>query len=340
MPVSGVQTEIETPPKQWGELLVLPENRSAVRAAARIARTLERPAGRTSSGNPLVFHGPPGVGKTAILQELVRRVIATAEARTARVLSATEFPRASSEETGDELADLRTCDLVAVEDLHHLKAPDLDAVCALLDHRSARGKPTVVTAPNGPANLTELPRRLTSRLGSGLVVRIDPPGTASRVKLARWYADKRKVKLDPDALTWLAETATGVRPLFGMVEELRGVGKSSAKPLTFAQVRDLLQTPTSDHSPLERIVAKVCETYRVKPRDLTGASRLRAVLVPRQVAMYLAREVARLPLVQIGRHFGGRDHTTVLNAVRKVSEALATDAKLATTVRELGRGMG
>lgn len=327
------------PAARWGDLLILNENRSAIRAAERVARALERPSGRTTSASPLLLHGPPGVGKSAIVQSLIRRVSTAAATRTVRILTATEFPR-SSDESSDELSDLRSADLLVLEDVHYLKEPDFNTVRGVLDYRAARRRPTIVTAPSGPANLTALPRRLTSRLGSGLVVRIDPPAVESRLLLARSHADKRKVKIQRDALAWLAETASGIRPLFGMVEKLRTVHRGQAGRLDLDRVRELLQEPAADDSPLDRIIAKVCEVYRLKRKELTGPSRLRTVLVPRQVAMYLAREVAKLPLVQIGQQFGGRDHTTVLNALRKLESLLKSDAQLAATVQELRLGIG
>ena len=326
-----------TAPDTWGGLLVLPENRSAVRAARRLAGELTRPAGRTAFARPLFLHGPPGVGKSAVVQSLVRLVIDGAEARTVRVLPAAELPRASEESGGDEVADLRTCDLFVVEDLHHLKPPDVDGLCGVLDHRAARRRPTVLTAAVGPAHLTDLPRRLTNRLSGGLVVRVDPPAVGGRRRLVESFAENRGLNLSPDALDRLAATATGVRPLLGFVERLRSA-PPSALPLTAVDVAELLQEPADETSALERIVERVCEAYRVKPRDLTGTSRLRPVLVPRQVAMYLGHEMAKLPLARIGRHFGGRDHTTVRNAVRKIAAVLKTDAELAATVQEL-RGL-
>jgi chromosomal replication initiator protein len=314
----------------WGELLILPENRSAIRAAKRLVAS----SGRTSLTRLIVLHGPPGVGKSAIVQTLARMATAGAEPQTARVLPAAELRTEDDEEA--ELLELRICDLLVVEDLHHLKPSDAPTVCRLLDDRQAHRRATVVTSSTGPANLTTFPHRLTNRLTAGLIIKLNTLGRESRISLAEWLAAKRKLRLAPESVVWLAETAVSTRALIGLIDQLRPLGKRSAQPLTIDQVREHLTEPVADSSPpLDRIVSRVCEIFRVKRKDVLGASRLRSVLVPRQVAMYLAREAAKIPLVQIGQYFGGRDHTTVLHAVRKVGQLLATDEKLATVVNEL-----
>jgi chromosomal replication initiator protein len=323
----------------WDDLLTLPENRSAVRAAERVVRGLQRPSGRTTAASPLLFHGPAGVGKSAIVQAITRRAMRILPARTVRLLPATQFPRAS-DESPEELQELRHVDLLAIEDLQHLREPDQEEFQAVLDHRVNRRRPTLITASLGPAHLTSLPRRLTSRLCTGLVVRIDPPTVESRRYLAHWIAGKRGLSIDADALAWIAETATGIRPLFGMLEKLRALSRGHVQAMDRAKVMAALQEPVPESGPMERIMAAVCDAFRVKERDLTGPSRLRTVLVPRQVAMYLAREVGRLPLMQIGDHFGGRDHTTVMNALSKLEATLKKDRKLAEAVRVLIRGFG
>jgi chromosomal replication initiator protein len=320
-------------PAAWAEVVPLPENRSALRGVRRIAQALAS-SGRVP--NPLVLHGPPGTGKTLLATALIRAVVADPAGRTVQAVPANDLARPNDADAPADFTDLAECDLLVIEDLQHLPTRTADAVGRLLDARTSRRRPTVVTANAGPAGLKPLPRRLTSRLAAGLVVQLEPLSPASRRKLLAVLADRRGVCLTADAIDWLAERSTGggARPLIGVVERLKVLARGKSEPLDHETVAGLLAETDLGPAGVERIVARVAAAFGVKPRDLLGPSRLRAVMVPRQVAMYLAREAAKLPLAQIGKQFG-RDHTTVLHAVRMVKGSLAADAQLAGTVRQL-----
>ncbi len=322
-----------TTPDTWDGLLLLPENRSAVRAAVRLVNGLRQESTRVRFARPLLLHGPVGCGKSVLVRAIVNRVVSSEHSRTVQVLPAAELPREA-----DELADLRATDLLAIEDLHHLKDADVESLRLLLDARSSRLLPTLFTANAGPAHLP-FPRRLTNRLAAGLVVRLDSFGLDTRRRFALWHSERAGVRLAAPAVEWLIRTTDGPRPLAGMIDTLRTIGSAGFRELTEQEVRLHFADPLPPSSSLQRIVRTVCGVFKVKVKDLTGASRLRAVLIPRQVAMYLAREVAKLPLTAIGQHFGGRDHSTVLNAVRKITAAVETDEELAGRVRELRRGL-
>jgi chromosomal replication initiator protein len=323
-------------PARWGDFLALPENRSALRAVRAVASALL--AGRRPPVYPLVLHGPPGTGKTHLTTALLRRLTDGPAVVTGRAVSAGDMAR-SGAESGFADPDLSACDLLVLEDVQLLPAREADAVCALLDRRAAGRKVTVVTASAGPAGL-DLSRKLTSRLAAGLVVQLEPLGPGSRRVLLEVAAEARKVRLTADALDWLAGQATtggGVRPLLGLLGNLAQVAPDYPGPLDRTAVEDVLAgtgQPTSNGHDVAGIVKRVAAAFGVTERELLGPSRLRRAIVPRQVAMYLAREVGGLSLPRLGAAFG-RDHTTVLHSIRKVEADLAGDAALAGVVKQL-----
>jgi chromosomal replication initiator protein len=336
----GSHLGVGVPFASWGEFVALPENESALRAVRRLVRSLAR-LGRAVGPNPLVLHGPPGTGKSLLIQTLVRKLAAGPGGHTARVVAAAELPKPAADQPdgAEAFADLHGCDLLAVEDLQHLPRKLAGVLCRVLDHRGGRRRPTVLTGTAGPAGLRHVPRRLTSRLAAGLVVQLEPLTAAARRVLLERLARRAALRLTDDALDWLAARATGggARPLVGTVEALRTVARAVVGSIDAEMVQELLAgpQPTSRPDRVKRIVESVAAAFDVKPKDVLGPCRQRSVLVPRQVAMYLAREVARLSLPAVGAAFGGRDHTTVLHACRKVADLLKDDAKLKRTVREL-----
>jgi chromosomal replication initiator protein len=327
-------------PPRWNGFLILTENRVAVRAVRSLGRSVR--AGKRPPASPLVLHGIPGTGKSRLIAALVSELAAAPEGITLRSVSAGDLARSPDESLTDR--ELLDCDLLALEDVQHLNERSADAACDLLDRRTARRRPTVVAASAGPAALTHLPHRLTSRLAAGLVIALNPLSVASRRAILADAASAKGVRLAPEALDLLARQATGggVRAALGLLQNLAQIAGSFPGPLGRPEVEQTLANagqPTSAGRDVPAIIKRVAAAFGVTERELLGASRLRGVLRPRQVAMYLVRELTGLSLPRIGAAFA-RDHTTVLHACRKVEEELEGDATLARQVSDLRATLG
>jgi chromosomal replication initiator protein len=321
---------------RWGDFLVTPENRFAVRSAQRVLKALRSDSRRVAFACPLYWHGTHGTGKTALANELLSQVAMLGSTKLVRTVALAEWPRDQK-----ALTELQGLDLLLIEGVHQLKKPDVNSLAQLLDGRTKHRKMTILTGSTGPANLPNVPRRLCSRLAGGLLLRMEAPGLQSRKMLVREFAKARRLKLSTEAVAWLAAHTTGYRTIVGKLETLRTGRKLSAVALTALQVKETLAKSTQNSQPrevLQGIVGRVAELYGVKSKELLGASRVRAILVPRQVAMFVAQRFAKCSYAEIGRYFGGRDHTTVINAVKKIVELKKHDHQLAATLRELADG--
>ncbi len=330
----------------WPGVVGLPENRSALVAAGHAMWQLTAHAKSPTDGTPLLLHGPAGTGKTLLVGAMLRRIADLPGGLTARAVAARELPRRRADDPDGEaataFAELLLIDFVAVEDVQHLPTRSVAALVELLDHRAARRRVTVLTASAGPAHLGKFPRRLTSRLAAGLVVQMEPLGRAARAALLTHKAGELGLALAAGGVQALLDLTAGggVRPMLGALATLKalvGTVKRPADVLDADTVKHLLHNGQLEVavSPIARLVERVAAVYAIPVQELLGRSRRADSLVPRQVAMYLARETTNLSLPKIGAALGGRDHTTVLHAWRKVAALAATDARLARTLREL-----
>jgi chromosomal replication initiator protein len=321
----------------WARFVPLPENRSA-RAAVQALVDGFASNSHAPPFSLLMLHGPPGVGKTHLVWALVDLLGRTAPGKTARVIAAGDLdaPEASEADAAEVRAALLDADLLVIDDLHRLPERACEGVVQILDRRASRGGPTVVVAADGPARLDPLSARLVNRLAGGLVVGLESPGPASRLALLTDKVKRRRLKVLPDVLAWLAERLTGARQLDGALTQLELLSRLQSRPIDLtAAVRHFQDAADADRPTVERIVGRVGGYFQVDPRQLQSARRHRNVVLPRQVGMYLARQLTTLSLGDIGAYFGGRDHTTVLHACRKVEDALTHDTALSGAVRQL-----
>lgn len=286
-------------------------------------------------GNPLFLHGPAGTGKTHLVAALAHELAGRRPELAVQIVAARDLAGQVANSFGWQSDSLEGCDFLAVEDVQYLPGRAAEALVQMLDGRLARRQQTVFTATIGPAQLTHLPARLTTRLTSGLVVGLTPLGPASRLAFLQDRAARRQLPVAREVFAWLAQHLSGsVRQLEGAVARLEMLVRLHDRipdlALVHQQFRDEIEAtrPT-----VQRIAERVGRHFQVDPRLLQSRQRSRGSLVPRQIAMYLARRLTPLSLEQIGAYFGGRDHSTVLHACRKVGQG--SDAVVSGVVRQL-----
>jgi chromosomal replication initiator protein len=323
---------------RYARFIPLPENRSALLAVQQVAACVCARRGKLGF-NPLFLHGPSGSGKTHLVSFLIHEITRRSPRAVIAVLPAGEIPGAVDESAagnGDALHNARQSDLVLVEDLQLLATRVERILGQLLDELLARQVQIVFTAVTGPKGL-KLPMHLTSRLASGLVVGLEPLQTASRLVFLEEKAKQAQFAVRRDILAWLADRLTGgCRQLEGAMTRLQTLARMCRDCLDVPAIERHFQEEISAARPtVERIVQRVGGHYNVEPRQLRSDRRSRNIVLPRQVGMYLARQLTGLSLEQIGAYFGGRDHSTVLHACRKVEEAIESDAVLSGTIHEL-----
>jgi chromosomal replication initiator protein len=318
----------------------VPENRSALLAVRSLAQSLRSPERRAP--NPLFLNGPPGCGKTCLVNLLLEEV--RGHLSSALQVPADELEILLSERTANGLDSVLEADLLIVEDVHRLgirvkssQAMVFERLVQLLDHFRARQQHMVLTAKVGPGEIPQFPARLVSRLGAGLVVSIPAYQLASRLTFLREKAQRKQLAASDEVLLWIARHAGGsLRQLEGALAQVEALGRDLQQIPDERVVAEHLSR-RSDVGPLtvDGITDRVSQYFGVKRKQVQSKDRYRKLLLPRQVSMYLARQLTDSSLADIGSFFGGRDHTTVLHACRKVTQAISSDPAVDGAVKQL-----
>ena len=324
--------------------------RSNALAHAAAQQIAAAPAG-TAPYNPLYIHAGVGLGKTHLVQAIAQE----AQRLGKRVAYFTAdrfmygFVTALKAQTALAFKEqLRSIDILIVDDVQFIQGRTIQqefghTINALID----AGKQIVVAADRLPADLDMLDERIRSRLAGGLAVEIGTLDEELRVKIltGRLCALKSahpSFAVKPDVAAYVARTiATNGRDLDGAANRLLAHATLSGETITVetaeAAIRDLVRTREPKRVKIEDIQKLVATRYNVSRADILSERRTAVVVKPRQIAMYLSKALTPRSLPEIGRRFGGRDHTTVLHAVRKIEKAIGDDRTLLEEVDLLKR---
>lgn len=336
-------------PRLTFETFVVGRSNSLAHAAAKQVATASRDT--PVMFNPLYVHAQVGLGKTHLLQAIAwagnvadrRLLYLTAEKFV--------FGFVSSLRTQTTLAFkelLRSTDVLLIDDLQFLQGKSTHAEFShTLNAMIDAGRQVVVAADRPPLDLENLDDRVRSRLAGGLVVEMGALGEDLRMEiLTTRVAAARLHHPDFDVPTAvLAHIAKSVanngRDLEGALNRLLAVSKLTGQPITLElaerEIRDLIRPAEPRKVKIEEIQRVVARRYNVSRSDLLSSRRTANVVRPRQIAMYLAKTLTLRSLPEIGRRFGGRDHTTVLHAVRKIEGLVGNDGALAEEIETIKR---
>jgi chromosomal replication initiator protein len=300
--------------------------------------------------HPLYLRSETGQGKTHLLHAIAAATLARDASASIILMSAEKFMLefVAAVRGNDMLAfkaRLRAASLLLIDDLQFVIGKDSTQVELLhtFDDIMSSGGRLVVAADRLPHRLDGIDQRLLSRLAGGLVADIDPPDLALRVAILERKAATLGADVPAAVIDWIAETfPRNVRELEGALNKLVAYAALTDAPIDLASAQErLAETARGSRAriTIEDIQRAVCAHYRIDKSEMASQRRTRAVARPRQVAMYLAKELTPRSYPEIGRRFGGRDHSTVIHAVRTIESLRHDDADLDTDIRRIRRAL-
>jgi chromosomal replication initiator protein len=308
-------------------------NQMARAAAEQVA---ERPG---VSYNPLFFYGGVGLGKTHLIHAVGNTVLKTNPKAKVRYIHAEQYVsdvvKAYQRKSFDEFKNYyHSLDLLLIDDIQFFAGKNRTqeeffyAFEALANSR----KQIIITSDTYPNDMQDIDKRLVSRFGSGLTVAIEAPELEMRVAILLKKAEQSQFDLPNDVAFFIAkQLRSNVRELEGALKKVIAFSKFHHRNVDLDLVKEALKellTVSREQVSVETIQKTVADYFKIKVADMYSKGRPAAIALPRQVAMYLTKELTRKSLPEIGQLFGGRDHTTVLYAVRKITKDRQVDAQL------------
>ena len=316
-------------------------NRLAHAAALNVAKNPGQ------GNNPLFMYGGVGLGKTHLMHAIGHEVLKNDPDKRVLYITSEKFTNELINSIRDNTPEAfrqkyRNIDLLMVDDIQFLskKIQTQEEFFHTFNALYQANKQIVLSSDRPPKELKDLEERLSSRFAGGMVTDIQPPDLETRIAILQKKAYMEKIDVDNEALAYIANRIdSNIRELEGGLTRVVAyadlIGENITTDLVADALKDVYPESHSKEITMDVIQEVVASYYNLKVDDLNSSKRTKALAFPRQIAMYLCRELTDTSLPQIGEFFGGRDHTTVLHAHNKISEEKAENIKLDNTLQEL-----
>jgi chromosomal replication initiator protein len=296
--------------------------------------------------NPLFIYGGVGLGKTHLVNAIGNQILAKNHKAKICYYSSEKFMNEMINclryKKMDEFRNkFRKMDLLLIDDIQFMagKEATQEEFFHTFNALYESHKQIVVTSDKFPKDIPGLEERLRSRFEWGLIADIQPPDIETKIAILKKKSDLHGVNLPDDVALFLAAGATSnIRELEGMLIRLEAFASLTGNEITLTMARevmkDIIVEKTKEIS-VEMIQKTVAEHFRIKVSELKSDKRIKTLVVPRQIAIYICRELTKASFPEIGDKFGGKDHSTIIHSVRKIEKQLASDPDLKATVEDI-----
>ncbi len=343
---SHQEQPVVPPPKTFNphytfETFIVGNNNRLAFAASQVVA--EKPG---ESYNPLFIYGGVGLGKTHLMQAIANEILAKDPKKKIIYISCetftSEFIQALQRKTIDSFKNkYRSVDVLLVDDIQFLsnKEGTQEEFFHTFNNLHQSNRQIVITSDRVPKEIPNLEERLSSRFGWGMIADVQTPNFETRVAILQEKAREKGIAIPSEILDFIANTITSnVRELEGSLTKLVTAAKIENEPLTISFAERILQDLTrksSSQITSKKIIQTVANYFNIEIIDLLGKKRVKELVYPRQITMYLIREKLHHSYPQIGETFGGKDHTTVMHAVDKITKSKKTDRTVDQDVNKI-----
>ena len=297
--------------------------------------------------NPLFIWGGPGLGKTHLLQAIGQYVAENFPHKKVIYVTSEQFTNDYIDSLGPKTTDrfrqkYRSVDVLLIDDIQFLEKKEgiQEQFFHTFNELQRHGKAVVLASDRPPKDIN-MEERYRSRFASGLQADIQPPNYETRLAILRQYVESERLPVEPDVLSYVADITTpNIREMEGAMTRIGAwLHLSRRSVVDLAMAKEVLLTVFPEHSmrpiSVTSIQREACRFFGISHADLVGSKRSQSIVYPRQIAMYLSRELTDLSLPKIGDEFGGRDHTTVMHATAKIQKLMSEQRDVYNQVQQL-----